>query len=85
MDDMTNMIANGGWSTPEITSVGKPATNDLDGPAGINSLVSSLKGVSFPSEVIVVPAGTPTLPSALAPPLVPRPPQTMWWVCMPPA
>ena len=53
MDDMTNMIANGGWSTPEITSVGKPATNDLDGPAGINSLVSSLKGVSFPSEVIV--------------------------------
>lgn len=47
------MIANGGWSTPEITSVGKPATNDLDGPAGINSLVSSLKGVSFPSEVIV--------------------------------
>ena len=53
MDDMTNMIANGGWSTPEVTSVGKPATNDLDGPAGINSLVSSLKGVSFPSEVIV--------------------------------
>ena len=50
---MTNVIANGGWSTPEITSVGKPATNDLDGPAGINSLVSSLKGVSFPSEVIV--------------------------------
>ena len=53
VDDMATMIANGGWSTPEITSVGKPATNDLDGPAGINSLVSSLKGVSFPSEVIV--------------------------------
>ena len=53
VDDMTNMISNGGWSTPEVASVGKPATNDLDGPAGINSLVSSLKGVSFPSEVIV--------------------------------
>ena len=53
VDDMTTMIANGGWSTPEVSSVGKPATNDLDGPAGINSLVSSLKGVSFPSEVIV--------------------------------
>ena len=53
VDDMTNMISNGGWSTPEVSSVGKPATNDLDGPAGINSLVSSLKGVSFPSEVIV--------------------------------
>ena len=53
VDDMTNMISNGGWSTPEVASVGKPATNDLDGPAGINSLVSNLKGVSFPSEVIV--------------------------------
>ena len=53
VDDMTNMISNGGWSTPEVSSVGKPATNDLDGPAGINSLVSNLKGVSFPSEVIV--------------------------------
>ena len=53
VEDMTNMISNGGWSTPEVASVGKPATNDLDGPAGINSLVSSLKGVSFPSEVIV--------------------------------
>ena len=47
------MIANGGWFTPEVANVGKPVTNDLDGPAGINSLVSSLKGVSFPSEVIV--------------------------------
>ena len=53
VDDMTNMISNGGWSTPEVASVGKPATNDLDGPAGINSLVSNLKGVSFPSEAIV--------------------------------
>ena len=53
VEDMTNMISNGGWSTPEVASVGKPATNDLDGPAGINSLVSNLKGVSFPSEVIV--------------------------------
>ncbi len=53
VEDMTNMISNGGWSTPEIASVGKPATNDLDGPAGINSLVSNLKGVSFPSEVVI--------------------------------
>lgn len=53
VDDMVNMISNGGWSTPQVDSVGKPATNDLDGPAGINSLVSDLKGVSFPSEVII--------------------------------
>lgn len=53
VDDMVTMIANGGWSTPEVASVGKPATNDLDDPAGINSLISNLKGVSFPSEIIV--------------------------------
>ena len=52
-EDMTNMILNGGWSTPAVASVGKPATSDLDGPAGINSLVSSLKGVSFPSEAVI--------------------------------
>ena len=53
VEDMTNMISNGGWSTPEVLSVGKPATNDLDGPAGINSLVSDLHGVSYPSETII--------------------------------
>ena len=53
IDDMTNMISNGGWSTPEVASVGKPATNDLDGPAGINSLVSNLQGVSYPSGALI--------------------------------
>ena len=52
-EDMASMILNGGWSTPAVASVGKPATSDLDGPAGINSLVSSLRGVSFPSEVVI--------------------------------
>ena len=51
--DMTNMIANGGWSTPQVDSVGKPATTDLDGPAGLNSLTSNLKGVPFPSQVLI--------------------------------
>ena len=53
VEDMTNMISNGGWSTPEVASVGKPATNDLDGPAGINSLVSDLKGMAYPSEALI--------------------------------
>ena len=52
-EDMATMILNGGWSTPAIASVGKPATSDLDGPAGINSLVSALRGVNFPSEVVI--------------------------------
>ena len=53
VDDMSEMILKGGWSTPAIESVGKPATADIDGPAGLNSLISSLRGVSFPSEVVI--------------------------------
>ena len=53
VEDMANMILNGGWSTPAVDSVGKPATADIDGPAGLNSLISSLRGVSFPSEVVI--------------------------------
>ena len=53
VEDMANMILNGGWSTPAVESVGKPATADIDGPAGLNSLISSLRGVSFPSEVVI--------------------------------
>lgn len=53
IEDMTKLISNGGWSTPAVESVGKPATNDLDGPAGLNSLVSDLSGVSFPSQVVI--------------------------------
>jgi len=53
IEDMVNMVSNGGWSTPQVASVGKPATNDLDGPAGINSLVSDLKGVAYPSEALI--------------------------------
>ena len=53
VDDMSEMILKGGWSTPAIESVSKPATADIDGPAGLNSLISSLRGVSFPSEVVI--------------------------------
>ena len=53
VEDMAEMILKGGWSTPAIESVGKPETADIDGPAGLNSLISSLRGVSFPSEVVI--------------------------------
>ena len=53
VEDMTNMISNGGWSTPAVNSVGKPATTELDGPAGINSLTSDLKGVRFPAQTLI--------------------------------
>lgn len=54
VDDMVNLIANGGYQTAAIDSIGKKATLDQDGPQGINSLISGdVKGVVFPSEVVV--------------------------------
>ncbi len=54
VDDMVNLIANGGYATAAVESIGKLATLDEDGPQGINSLISGdVKGVVFPSEVVV--------------------------------
>lgn len=54
VDEMVNLIANGGYATAALDSVKKNATLDQDGPQGINSLISGdVKGVVFPSEVVV--------------------------------
>ena len=37
-EDMTTMINVGGWQTAEVSSVGKIATSDCDGPAGLTTL-----------------------------------------------
>lgn len=54
VDEMVNLIANGGYATVALDSIKKNATLDQDGPQGINSLISGdVKGVVFPSEVVV--------------------------------
>ena len=54
VDEMVNLIGNGGYATAALTSIDKNATLDEDGPQGINSLISGdVKGVVFPSEVVV--------------------------------
>lgn len=52
-DDMATMINVGGWQTAEISSVGKVATSDCDGPAGLNNFVTKTYGTSFPAEVLL--------------------------------
>lgn len=53
--ELVEIVIHGGFKTAEILSVGKPATMELDGPAGISSLVSAspVKGIAFPSEVMI--------------------------------
>lgn len=45
----------GGYRTLDLASVGKPATVDYDGPAGISALLSKdpMSGVAFPSETML--------------------------------
>lgn len=53
VDDMTGLVNRGGWSTIAIDSIGKIATAECDGPAGINHLMSGIQGTSFPAEVLM--------------------------------
>lgn len=52
-DDMSKLINVGGWQTAEISSVGKVATSDCDGPAGLNNFITSTTGSAYPSEVLM--------------------------------
>ncbi|MGM9594054.1 MAG: glycoside hydrolase family 3 C-terminal domain-containing protein [Candidatus Onthomonas sp.] len=53
VEDMANLITTGGYQTISIASVSKPATVDIDGPAGLNGLVNGISGVQFCSEVVM--------------------------------
>ena len=52
-DDMSTLINVGGWQTAEIKSVGKVATSDCDGPAGLNNFITKANGTAYPSEVLI--------------------------------
>lgn len=49
-EEMSTMINVGGWQTAEIKSVGKIATSDCDGPAGLNNFITQAYGTAYPSE-----------------------------------
>ncbi len=36
LEELTVLCGNSGWSTPEIDSIKKPETVDIDGPQGLN-------------------------------------------------
>ena len=51
--DMSSLVMNGMYATLALPSVGKPATVDFDGPAGISSYMTSLSCTAYPSEVVI--------------------------------
>lgn len=53
VEEMAKLIGYGGFSTTAVDSVGKVATIDIDGPAGLNALTSDISGVQYTSEVVI--------------------------------
>ena len=53
VSDYAALVNNGSYSTAAIHSIAKPATNDLDGPAGIRAFIGTTSCTSYPSEVII--------------------------------
>ena len=51
--DMATMINVGGWQTAAIDSVGKVATSDCDGPAGLSNFITGAYGTAYPAEVLM--------------------------------
>ena len=52
-DDMATLINVGGWQTAAIDSVGKVATSDCDGPAGLSNFITGAYGSAYPAEVLM--------------------------------
>jgi len=52
-DEMALLINLGGWQTAEIQSIGKIATSDCDGPAGLSNFITGAYGTAYPSEVLM--------------------------------
>ena len=47
---MDNLIANGGYGTPAVKSVGKIQLTDADGPASLNNNFTGVGSIGFPAS-----------------------------------
>ena len=52
-DEMATLINVGGWQTASIDSIGKVATSDCDGPAGLSNFITGAYGSAYPAEVLM--------------------------------
>ncbi len=53
MDEVSNLIALGGYQTLAIDSIDKYRTNDCDGPASINNNFTGEGSIGFPAAVMI--------------------------------
>lgn len=65
-DDMDNLIANGGYGTPAVSSVGKIQLTDADGPASLNNNFTGVGSIGFPASTAFACTWNKDLPSSSA-------------------
>ena len=65
-DDMDNLIANGGYGTPAVSSVGKIQLTDADGPASLNNNFTGVGSIGFPASTAFACTRNKDLPSSSA-------------------
>lgn len=53
VDEMVELIAYGGFQTVSMNSINKVATKDTDGPAGVNSFMTSSFGTGYCTETLL--------------------------------
>ena len=63
--DMVTLINTGGWQTAAVASVGKVATSDCDGTAGLNNYITGVAGTTFPTEVLMAQTWNKEIASAV--------------------
>lgn len=51
--DLVKLTNEGAYETVGLTSLGKPGTVDMDGPAGFSSFISPVHGSAFPTNYII--------------------------------
>ena len=52
-EDFDKLVANGGYSTSPLSSVGDPGTTDCDGPASINNNFTGKASIGFPAATMI--------------------------------
>ena len=61
-DEIISVVINSAYNTAAMESVDKPATVDLDGPAGINSFMGAeVHGTAYPTAVVVAASFNPEI------------------------
>jgi beta-glucosidase len=56
IDELVELFRTGAYNTAPMASVSKPATTDLDGPAGINSFIGNAAATGYPTECVIAAA-----------------------------